>query len=173
MRTAELKAIEREHGLRGYSRLRKAELIALLRDNLQPLPPPAPRTRPEGSHVRRPPRLTGGLWPLAPRRASPPSLPSVRFRPDRPRQPELMRQLEERNLQPPKPSTPLALPVVGCLRPRTNVPALKLYQLKPKRGKETFMESSMEQKELPTLLAGCSEYHGPRASVPPDPKKLK
>ena len=30
MRVAELKALAREHGLRGYSRLRKAELIVLL-----------------------------------------------------------------------------------------------------------------------------------------------
>ena len=29
----ELKALAREHRLRGYSRLRKAELIAFLRDN--------------------------------------------------------------------------------------------------------------------------------------------
>ena len=58
MRVAELKAITKERGLRGYSRLRKAELIALLRDNFQPStrpppmpaprPPPATRTRPEG-----------------------------------------------------------------------------------------------------------------------------
>ena len=37
------------------------------------------------------------------------------------------------------------------------MPTLKPYQLKPKRGKETFIEPPMEQKELPT----------------PDPKKLK
>ena len=39
MRVAELKALARERGLRGYSRLRKAEIIALLQNNL-PLPPP-------------------------------------------------------------------------------------------------------------------------------------
>ena len=66
MRVAELKAIARERGLRGYSRLRKAQLIALPQNN-----PPAPRTRP--------PRPT---------RPSPPPSRSVRFRPDRPRQPE-------------------------------------------------------------------------------------
>ena len=91
-----------------------------------------------------------------------------------------MRQLEERNLQPPKPSTPLASPVAGCLGPNTSVPTLKPYQLKPKRGKETFMEPPMGQKELPPPLAsphpavvGCSEYRGPGAFMPPDSKKLK
>ena len=34
MSTAELRALAREHGLRGYSGLRKAELIALFQDNL-------------------------------------------------------------------------------------------------------------------------------------------
>ena len=46
MRMAELKALAREHGLRGYSWLRKAELIALLRDNLQPPRTPATQTMP-------------------------------------------------------------------------------------------------------------------------------
>ena len=40
MRVAEQKAIARERGLRGYSRLRKAELIALLQNN----PPPPPQS---------------------------------------------------------------------------------------------------------------------------------
>ena len=46
----ELKALAREHGLRGYSRLRKAELIAFLQDNerrvqrqQRPSPPPPQR----------------------------------------------------------------------------------------------------------------------------------
>ena len=39
MRMPELKALARERRLRGYSRLRKAELIELLQDN----GPPAPR----------------------------------------------------------------------------------------------------------------------------------
>ena len=65
MRVGELKALMRECELRGYSRLRKAELIALLQSS-----PPALRTRP--------PRPT---------RPPPPPLQSVRFRPDSPRQP--------------------------------------------------------------------------------------
>ena len=34
MRVPELKALAREHGLRGYSRLRKAEIIELIRHGL-------------------------------------------------------------------------------------------------------------------------------------------
>ena len=45
MRVAEIKALARERRLRGYSRLRKAELIALLQNNLQPPRTPATRTR--------------------------------------------------------------------------------------------------------------------------------
>ena len=148
MRVAELKAITRERGLRGYSRLRKAELIELLRNNqpsTRPPPIPTPRsphTRPKGSHTRRPPRPN--------RPPSPPT--SVRFRPNRPRQPELLRKLEERNLQPPPPA--------GCSEsrgPRASAPTLKPYQLKPKRRKETFVEPPVEQAESP----------------PTNPKKLK
>ena len=52
MRMPELKALTRENGLRGYSRLRKAELIAFLQDNehqalrrphLNRSPPPPPQ----------------------------------------------------------------------------------------------------------------------------------
>ena len=143
MKVAELKALAREHGLRGYSRLRKAALIALLRDNLQlssrptsrePTPPiPAPRHPPATRTRLRGPRE---------QRSPPPSPTLVRFRPDRPRQPELLRKLEERNPQPPKPLTPLA----EHSGPRASAPTLKPYQLKHKRGKETFMEPRMKKK---------------------------
>ena len=42
MRMPELKSLTRERRLRGYSRMSKAELVALLQNS----PPPAPRTRP-------------------------------------------------------------------------------------------------------------------------------
>ena len=71
MRVVDLKALAKERGLRGYSRMKKAELIGFIQDNLQP---PTPRTRP--------PRPT---------RSPPPPPPSVRFRPDRTGQ----RQLDE------------------------------------------------------------------------------
>ena len=56
LKVVDLKALARERGLLGYSRLKKAELIAFLEANLQlrtrlppipaPKPPPATRTRP-------------------------------------------------------------------------------------------------------------------------------
>ena len=117
MRVVELKALARERGLRGYSRLRKAELIALLRDNLQPLRAPAPRTRPpRPTRGPRPPALWKAPAPPPPQaqRAPQAEAPSVRFRPDRPRQPEL-------TLPAPRP-------------PLKRDTKFKPYQLKPKRG---------------------------------------
>ena len=62
MRVAELKAIARECGLRGYSQLQKAELIALLQNNPPPPPQtPAPRTRPPTALRTRSPRPTRPL----------------------------------------------------------------------------------------------------------------
>ena len=73
MKVVDLKSLTKGSGLRGYSRLKKAELIALLQNNLQPR--------------ARPPRPT---------RPPPPPPQSIMFRPDRPRQPELLRQQSER-----------------------------------------------------------------------------
>ena len=110
MKIVDLKALAKEQVLRGYSKLRKAELITFLQNNLQlSTSTPRPDTR------TRPPRPT----------RPPPSPPqSIRFRPDRPRQPELLRQLEER---PVKSTT------------------FKPYQLKPKRGQKTSIEPPVEQ----------------------------
>ena len=110
MRVVDLKVFAKEHGLRGYSKLRKAELITLFQNNIQQTPAlhtrPAPRTRP--SRPTRPP---------------PPPPTSVR-----PRQPELLRQLEERPVR---------------------LTTFKPYQLKPKRGQETFIEPSVKPVEVP------------------------
>ena len=48
MRVPELKSLARDCGLRNYSRMRKAELVALLQNNVTPEGPrtPTPRTRP-------------------------------------------------------------------------------------------------------------------------------
>ena len=74
MRVAELKALTRERGLRGYSRLRKAELIALLQNNP---PPPAGEALPSGPRTRPPTASrTRDLWsPRPPRPTRPPPPP--------------------------------------------------------------------------------------------------
>ena len=62
MRVAELKAIARERGLRGYSRLRKAELIALLQNNPPPSPPLPQSVRFRPDRAQRGPRCRGPAW---------------------------------------------------------------------------------------------------------------
>ena len=89
--------------------MKKAELITFLQNNLQPSP--APRTRPP--RPTRPP----------PPPPTPQALPLVRFRPDRPRQPELLSHSQPPDSRP--------------------------YQLNPKRSKETFIESPMKQEPPP------------------------
>ena len=49
MKVVDLKALAKEHGLRRYSRLKKAELITFLQNNLQPAPAP---------HARPPPQMS-------------------------------------------------------------------------------------------------------------------
>ena len=71
MKVVDLKALAKEHRLRGYSKFKKAELIAFLQDNLQPIP--TQRTRPPRP-TRPPPQL-------------------VRFRSDRPRQPSSQKSI--------------------------------------------------------------------------------
>ena len=67
MRMPELKSLARDRGLRNYSRMRKAELVALLQND----PPPAPRTRPPRSTRPLPPTQT---WePVDDRRPRKPS----------------------------------------------------------------------------------------------------
>ena len=80
MKVTDLRSLGRQLGMRGYSRLRKDDLIDFIKDNLSSRPRPRPASRPA-------PR------PTQPRQ------PSIRFTPDRPRQPELLRKLEEKNLQ--------------------------------------------------------------------------
>ena len=47
MRVVDLRALVKEQGLRGYSRLNKAELITFIWNNLQPRPPPRPTPTPK------------------------------------------------------------------------------------------------------------------------------
>ena len=100
MRVSELKALARECGLRGYSQMRKAEIIELIRNNQQGWARDIPLrngTTPLGgaqapwvqrTWVANDPKLVHSAGPPAP---PPPMQPnqtqSVRFRPDHPRQP--------------------------------------------------------------------------------------
>ena len=55
MRVAELKTLARECRLRGYSRMRKAEIIELIRNNQQswaPDIPPRNGTTPQGASAK-------------------------------------------------------------------------------------------------------------------------
>ena len=67
MRMPELKSLARERRLRNYSRMRKAELVALLQNN----PPPAPQTRPP--RTTRPPPPAQTWEPIDDRRLREPS----------------------------------------------------------------------------------------------------
>ena len=79
MKVAELKALTRERGLRGYSRMRKAEIIKLIRNNQQSWAPDI---------------LLCSVAP--PRPTLPNQTQSVRFRPDHPRQPRQPPRTTER-----------------------------------------------------------------------------
>ena len=74
MRKPELKSLVRERRLKNYSRMRKAELVALLQNN----PPPAPRTRPLRPTRPPPPPPPTQTWDLIddrrPRKLSPQEL---------------------------------------------------------------------------------------------------
>ena len=79
MRVVELRALARDHGLRNYSQMRKAELVALLQNNS----PPAPQTRtPRPTRPSPPPpqmspseaSLRGATWePIDDRRPRKPT----------------------------------------------------------------------------------------------------
>ena len=60
MRMPELKALARERKSRGYSRLRKAELIAFLQDNAHQEPQAQRRQRPPRPSKSPPPPLPSG-----------------------------------------------------------------------------------------------------------------
>ena len=54
MKVTELKALARERGLRSYSRMRKAEIIELIRNNQQGLASWAPDIPPRNGTTRPP-----------------------------------------------------------------------------------------------------------------------
>ena len=80
LKVVDLKALSKSLGLRGYSRLRKAELVKLIMDHLSSRPRPIPRPHqvikpPEGIIRRRPPKPTRPLPPPPPRHIPPPRPP--------------------------------------------------------------------------------------------------
>ena len=96
MKVPELKALAKERGLRRYSKLRKAELIASIQEGplrdprtAESREQPLPRCDSPLSQPPSPQRSQGGV-----------NSRGARFRPDRPTQPELLRQLEERQSNP-------------------------------------------------------------------------
>ena len=74
MKMPELKSLTRDRGLRNYSRMRKAQLIALLQNSGTPEGPraPAPCTRPPP-----PPPPTQNWEPIDDRRSRKPSPPEM------------------------------------------------------------------------------------------------
>ena len=90
MRVVDLKALTKEHELRSYSRLNKADLIAFIRNNLQSRtrPPPVPALRPPPPRPISAPRLIPAPRPPTPpaphtrppRSTRPPPPPPVRPR---------------------------------------------------------------------------------------------
>ena len=61
LKIVDLRALTREHGLRGYSKLRNDGLIAFLQDNVQPTSAQSVRPRPP-KPTRPPPPLPGGSF---------------------------------------------------------------------------------------------------------------
>ena len=88
MRMPELKALAREHGLRNYSRLRKAELIKLVRNDQQPLQCWEPSI-PQRAFSRPPQPTPWNGGPMGPRPPPPPQMSTWEPIDDRPRQHEL------------------------------------------------------------------------------------
>ena len=89
MRVMELKALTRDHGLRNYSQMRKAELVALLQNNPPPgqsraSAAPAPHTRPPPPPQQR---CTAPAPQMSPSRASPRSATWKPIDDRRPRKP--------------------------------------------------------------------------------------
>ena len=58
MKVVEPKALAEECGLQGYSRLKKAELITFLQNNLQPTRTPQMSTWEPASRTRPPPQMS-------------------------------------------------------------------------------------------------------------------
>ena len=112
LRIPDSRGLSREHGLRGYFRLRKAELIALLRDNLRPTPSPRPRSKPVPVPRPSPKPIPAPRPPLKPIPAPrPPSKPVLARRPSQ------SVKLQPKCTRPPKPIRPPLPPLEDSFDP--------------------------------------------------------
>ena len=96
MRMPELKSLAREHRLRGYSWMRKAELVALLQNS----PPPAPRTRPPRPTRPPTPPLRMSSSGAPPRGATWEPIDDRRLRKPSPQEMDIFEQQEISNSRP-------------------------------------------------------------------------
>ena len=53
MKVTDLRSLARQLGMRGYSRLRKDDLIDLIEDNISSRPPPRPAPRPPPAKTKK------------------------------------------------------------------------------------------------------------------------
>ena len=67
MKVVELKALAKGRGLRGYSKLKKDELITFLQNNLRPTPAPRPKPMPS-VRLRQPDSQNPRPYQLKPKR---------------------------------------------------------------------------------------------------------
>ena len=112
LRMPDFRALAREHGLRGHSRLRKAGLIAFLQDNLRPMPSPRPPSKiiPAQDLLRK-------LYLLQDRPSKPmpalklPSKPMLAWRPSQ------SVKIQPKSTRPPKPMRPAPPPPEDSFNP--------------------------------------------------------
>ena len=156
MKVVDLKAFAKEHGLKGYSKLKKAELITFLQNNLQPTPaprtPPPPTWEPRSRQNSMPgsrdmdifelqevcknrPQVTSKLndwydWLVNHVPKTIKDMPRRAFKTFKDKVMGLYDRLK---------------PTLPSVRFRPRPPELRPYQLKPKRGKEPSIEPPVEQ----------------------------
>ena len=159
MKEVDLKAIAKERGLQGYSKLKKAELITFPQNNLQPL------TKPTPALCTRPPRPT----------RPPPPPPTWEPIDDRPR-PTLLSVRPPPNLRPyqPKPKrgkeTLIEPPIEQEPPPTSNQTQIKCMKKKLGKLNKKIIHSKKKQNNLiskqNSIKKKIEELKGPREPEP-------
>ena len=159
MKVVELKALAKERGLRCYSRLKKAELIALLQNNL-----PATRTPQISTWEPRPIPRT-----MLPRLTRPPPPPPSRS--VRPRQPELRpyqlrpKRGEVTFIKPPVEQPASNQKQIKCMKKKLGQLNKKIRHSKKKHNNLISKRNSIKKKI--EELKGPRESHEPEESFNP------